>query len=114
MKLSRIVEYNSWWDTGEVRKELCPAYERLILKDVISSLKKRNVTVLRGPRRTGKSTLIYQSIRWLLSNGVDPESILYFSFDDEPGSIQDLLDEFRDSVLEQPIESSKKLYIFLD
>jgi len=114
MELSRIVEFNPWWDTKEVRKELCPPYERRMLKDIISSLKNRNITVLRGPRRTGKSTLLYQSIRSLLSNGVDPESILYFSFDDEPGTIQDLLDEFRDSVLEHPIGSSKKLYIFLD
>jgi predicted AAA+ superfamily ATPase len=114
MKLSRIIEYNTWWDTKEVRKELCPIYERRMLGDIVSSLENRNITVLRGPRRTGKSTLLYQSIRSLLFKGVDPVSILYFSFDDEPGNIQDLLDEFRDSVLEHPIEKSKKLYVFLD
>ena len=74
MELSRIVEFNPWWDTKEVRKELCPTYERRMLKDIISSLNNRNITVLRGPRRTGKSTLLNQSIRFLLSNGVNPES----------------------------------------
>lgn len=114
MELSKIAEFNPWWDTGEVRKELCPPYERLMLSKIISSLDRKEVTVLRGPRRTGKSTLLYQSIRRLLSNGVNPEAILYFSFDDEEGNVQDLIDEFRDSVLGQPLETNKRLYIFLD
>ena len=114
MDLSRISEYNTWWDTKEVRKELCPPYERLILKKIISSFKGRNVTVLRGLRRTGKSTLLYQSIRYLLSKGADPGSILYFSFDDEEGTVQDLLDEYRDSVLGKNFDSTRRLYIFLD
>ena len=114
MELSKITEFNPWWDTGEVRKELCPPYERLMLGKIISSLERREVTVLRGPRRTGKSTLLYQSIRRLLSSGVNPESILYFSFDDEEGNVKELVDEFRDSVLAQPLESTKRLYILLD
>jgi predicted AAA+ superfamily ATPase len=114
MKLSRIIEYNPWWDTGDVRKELCPPFERLLLGKVLSSLNRRNVTVIRGPRRTGKSTLMYQAIRNLLSNGVDSENILYFSFDDELGVIEDLLLEYRDSVLGRAFEDNKRLFIFLD
>jgi predicted AAA+ superfamily ATPase len=114
MEWSRIVEYNPWWDTGEVRKELCPPYERQMLTEIKSSLEVRNVTVLRGARRTGKSTLLYQAIRNLLSKDVDPDSILYFSFDDEKGTVQDLLDEFGSSVLGSPLESRDRVYIFLD
>ncbi len=114
MESSRIIEYNPWWDTGEVRKELCPPYERQMLTEIRSSLEVRNVTVLRGARRTGKSTLLYQAIRYLLSRDIDPDSILYFSFDDEEGTVQDLLDEFKSSILGSPLESREKIYIFLD
>jgi len=114
MDLSRLVEYNKWWDTGQVRKELCPEYERSMSRIIISSLADRYVTVIRGPRRTGKSTMLYQSIRHLLSEGVDPERILFFSFDAEKGDIQDLLDEYRDSILTSPFDSKERLYVFLD
>lgn len=97
-----------------VRRELCPPYERAMIAAILASLKTRNITVLRGLRRTGKSTLLYQSIRQLLSEKISPESILYFSFDDEKGTVQDLLDEYSDSVLGKPLNSSKRLYIFLD
>ena len=114
MELLKITEYNPWWDTGEVRKELCPPYERRMIYKIISSFEVRSVTVLRGPRRTGKSTLLYQSIRYLLSKGIDPEHILFFSFDDEKGTITDLLEEYKNVVLEKPFDKFKKLYVFLD
>jgi len=114
MDISRIIEYNRWWDTGQIRRDLCPEYERSMLNSLISSLPSRYVSVLRGPRRTGKSTILYQSIRHLLSSGVDPEKILFFSFDAESGDIQELIDEYRDSVLASPIDSKDRIYIFLD
>ncbi|MBA3045731.1 MAG: ATP-binding protein [Candidatus Thermoplasmatota archaeon] len=114
MNLSRIIEYNPWWDTGQVRKELSPDYKRQMLAEILSSFESRYVSVLRGPRRTGKSTLLYQSIANLLSDDVEPESILYFSFDAEDGTIQNLLDEYRNSILGAPLESKKRIYVFLD
>jgi len=114
MELSRIIEYNTWWDTGQVKNSLCPYYERQMLANIISSLDSRAVSVLRGPRRTGKSTIMYQAIRYLLSEGVEPESIMYFSFDAEKGTIHDLLDEYRNSILNTSLEFKKRVYVFLD
>ena len=114
MELSRLVEYNTWWDTGQVRKALCPGYERKMLEDIFASLDSRAVSILRGPRRTGKSTLMYQAIRRLLRDGVSPESILYFSFDAEEGTIQDLLEFYRNTVLNAPLESRERIFVFLD
>jgi len=114
MELSRIIEYNTWWDTGQVRKALCPDYERQMLVAILSSMRSRTASVLRGPRRTGKSTLVYQAIRDLLSNGVDPESILYFSFDAESGTIQELLEEYSNSIINEPLDSRNRIYVFLD
>jgi len=41
-------------------------------------------TVLRGPRRVGKTILLRQLIHRLLTDGVEPERILYVPFDDLP------------------------------
>lgn len=114
MDISRIIEYNRWWDTGQVRKDLCPDYERCMLRSLISSLTSRYVSVIRGPRRTGKSTMLYQSVRHLLAQGVEPERILFFSFDAEQGDVQDLLEEYRDSILATAFDSKERLYVFLD
>jgi len=114
MDASRITEYNPWWDTGQVRKELCPEYERHMLPEMLASLNSRAASVLRGPRRTGKSTLLYQSINKLLADGVEPNAVLFFSFDAEGGDIQNLLDEYRNTILAAPLESKKRIYIFLD
>ena len=114
MDLRRISEQNPWWTTGSVRDELCPPYERRALADVVSSLTRRYVTLVRGPRRTGKSTMLYQAIRHLLKGGIDPATVLYFSFDGEPGTIQELLDEYRISVLGRPFDGPGRVHVFLD
>ena len=114
MKLSRIVEFNTWWNDGRVREGLAPGYERHMLAAVMPTLSKRQVTVLRGPRRTGKSTMLYQAIRHLLSEGVDPKLILYYSFDASEGDVQELLDEYGNSILGAPLDGTGRKYVFLD
>ncbi|MCI0480430.1 MAG: ATP-binding protein, partial [Candidatus Dadabacteria bacterium] len=39
---------------------------------------------------------------------------MFFSFDAEGGNIQDLLGEYRNSILAAPLESKKRIYVFLD
>lgn len=112
--MRRMTEQNPWWSTGEVRRELCPPYERPGISKVLSSLPERFVMLLRGPRRTGKSTLLYQAIRHLLGSGTEPRAILYFSFDGNPGTVQELLDLYRDTVLGRPIPAEGRVYLFLD
>jgi len=41
-------------------------------------------TVLRGPRRVGKTILLNQTIEWLLADGVNAKRILYVPFDELP------------------------------
>ncbi len=114
IEMSRMTEYNTWWDTGEVREQLCPSYERRTLADIIRTLQESGVTAVRGLRRTGKSTLLYQAIRHLLENGTDPVNVLYFTFDDLSGNVQDLLDLYRDRILREPFQARERIFIFLD
>ena len=50
----------------------------------------------------------------LLAEGIEPRHILYFTFDDEPGTVQDLLDMYRDSILEDQFPTGTRIYILLD
>jgi hypothetical protein len=66
---------------------------------------RQNVCALYGLRRTGKTTLILQTVQELINQGVEPEIIGYFT--GQKG------DTFDDLIIE--IEARKKLkYIFID
>lgn len=41
----------------------------------------RRIVLLSGARRTGKTTIMYQTISYLLKNGVTSKNILFISFD---------------------------------
>lgn len=70
---------NPWWfgkefDTGIDR---LPWYPR-----ITKYLKAKEVFLLIGARRTGKSTLVYQIIKNLLNKRIPPESILFINMDE--------------------------------
>ena len=75
---------NPWWkgerqyDVAMIRRW---AYAP-VLKGLLKGL--APVTVLRGPRQVGKTTLLNQVIDELLNQGVDPQRIFRVQFDDIP------------------------------
>ncbi|RLG96749.1 hypothetical protein DRO28_05180 [Candidatus Bathyarchaeota archaeon] len=82
MPLKEDVErFNEWWFTGKIRRELAPRFKRYAFPRIIESLKERQILLLIGPRRVGKTTLLYQAIEKLLEED-SPNRILYFSFDE--------------------------------
>jgi predicted AAA+ superfamily ATPase len=86
VKISEIVNQNSWWKHGEkfaiFDKNLKEAKEKpIFFKRKRIDLNKGNIYVLRGPRQVGKTTYIKDSISKLISKGIDPNHILYLSSD---------------------------------
>lgn len=75
---------NPWW-SSEPQKPV-PDSRRWLFDRLYRSLVNglAPVTVLRGPRRVGKTVLLRQVINQLMSDGVSPERILYVPFDDLP------------------------------
>jgi len=82
--VSNIESANPWW-VGEEAMPL-PAFRRWPFARMLRLLKSglTPATVLRGPRRVGKTVLLQQAIRQLLSEGVEGRRILYVSFDELP------------------------------
>lgn len=76
-----IREWNPWWAEGAVPESLL-GEERDLLEDLHRSLKVKHVKDIIGVRRAGKTTLMYQLIQRLISEGVSPKRIVFLNFDD--------------------------------
>ena len=103
---------NPWWSGQPIPNQYLPAYERPQLQIVMEYRSLGRIIVVKGPRRTGKTTLIYQYISRLLKEGVNPTQILFVSHDDLTLRLplQELLDSY--NILTRPDPGDK--FVFLD
>lgn len=107
--------YNPWWETGRVPVDLIKDYHRPVIQKLFSFLPVDRVLVLKGPRRTGKTTILYQIIHRLLTNGIAAADILFLSFDDMKLRID--LDEILKAYQEinkRLIKEGRPVYVVLD
>ena len=111
--MEELIIQNEWWEKGCISKEKAKPYRRSVYNEIRDAFfKYRQITVLTGLRRVGKSTIAYQLIEELLNRNVKPEHIIYFSFDKK---IDDLIKILK---LYQKITKinwkREKIYLFLD
>jgi len=112
---SEIIEILNEWNYWN--KELPETHTRAVYDNKISTLLEYNeVLVIKGIRRSGKSTLMLNCIKNLLASGVGIKNILFVNLED-PRFINnlstDLLQEIKDVYLEY-LNPEAKPYIFLD
>lgn len=73
---------NPWWTVGSIDSDYQKMPSRLYI-DLFYPLVKetglRRSVILMGPRRVGKTVLIYHSIQKLIEDGVSPQQIIYVS-----------------------------------
>ena len=82
--LKRIVVDNPWWSDNRIFEDFNAMRPRMFLPsflELINTLPAGRSVILLGPRRVGKTVMIFHTIRQLLSDGVDPRKILYLSVD---------------------------------
>jgi predicted AAA+ superfamily ATPase len=61
---------NSWWKDGKISEEKALPYKREIFEDVLNTFNEyRQILILSGLRRVGKSTIMFQLIDHLLKKG---------------------------------------------
>ena len=91
-----LTEYNPWWvkaqeNTGIVREKY--------LSKIIKYARTGEITVLNGVRRSGKTTLLHQTIEYMTAHGKNPRSILFVNCDDphlhSEYSLEDILEAYR-------------------
>ncbi|MEM3406335.1 MAG: ATP-binding protein [Nitrososphaerota archaeon] len=105
--------FNEWWFTGKIRKELALPFKRYAFSKVLESLKERQILIITGLRRVGKTTLLYQAIEKLLEIE-EPNKILYFSFEESSTNIKEVLDFYEKQILKKVFEESGRVFIFFD
>ena len=108
-----LERFNEWWFSGKIRKELALPFRRYAFSRLIESAGDRQILIVTGPRRVGKTTLLYQSIERLLET-VDQNRILYFSFEESATNPKDVLEFYEKNVLKKSFEETRKVFVFFD
>lgn len=107
--------YNKWWDTEKVPDDFVKPVKRFAYYEAKQSFEHTTIrrhVILTGPRRVGKSTIMYQTIHDLLESGIPSRNILYVSFDHPLLKVSEI-----DRILKVFINNvalSDNLYLFLD
>ncbi len=111
MDVTKLVEWNPWWETGKMPEELTGKH-RPYYRQLTESIEEHEITIITGIRRSGKSTLMYQMIDALLKKGVDAKQVLFVNLEDKKLA-EDTLDAIY-SAYRQNLNLDKKAFVFLD
>ncbi len=108
-------EQNPWLGSGHVPEALAHKEERALgkhLHRVISAAERPRFQVVLGPRRVGKTTVMYQTIRHLFADGVPPAQCLWLRLD-HPLLLQIPLDVLVRAALDA-LAPGREVFLFLD
>jgi len=129
-KLKKLLYFhNPWWIDHRVPDSLKLTYRRPVLKKLLEYFELDRAILIKGPRRTGKTTLLYQIIDELITKRKIPaQNIIYLSYDDpelklltnpysdSPINLSDILDvyeQLREKTIKE-LKPNEKIYLFLD
>lgn len=104
--------FNPWWRDGRVPEALT-GKERKIFRELVPYIDARQIVLLTGLRRVGKTTLLYRLIDTLIKQGISPYNILYFSFDEKRYDLNEIVSRFESEVLRKDIAKGK-VFLFFD
>lgn len=78
--IARLQFENPWWTSGSLdaySKTFNPRLYFNLFYPLVKNTTVHRATVLMGPRRVGKTVMLYHTIQQLISEGVLPQKILY-------------------------------------
>ncbi|MGM9799524.1 MAG: ATP-binding protein [Muribaculaceae bacterium] len=80
--IGRLRVDNPWWTEGEIPdfyRDMTPRLYIDRLYPFIKDMELKRAVILMGPRRVGKTVMLYHCIQRLISEGVPPQNIIYIS-----------------------------------
>ena len=107
-----LYQYNPWWEETSRNEGVKPREK--YLNKLRSYLYFKQIVILTGLRRVGKTTLMKLIIEKLITQGIPAKHILYVSLDDyllHKNNILEIVNEFRKV---HKIKIEEKIYLFLD
>ncbi len=115
--LSVIDELNPWHRTGELPRGWVPEGERplatLLWRRLHTDTPKRHQVIL-GPRRVGKTTVLRQTVRHLLNQGVTPRNVVWLQMDHPELTESSLGDQVRCLLAERDVTEDNPLFLMID
>ncbi|HLC63018.1 MAG TPA: ATP-binding protein [Candidatus Nanoarchaeia archaeon] len=121
LNILRILnKYNPWWSNKDIPPSKINEFKRGDFYVIKKLLEKREIISIIGPRRVGKTIMMHQLIKDLLSSGVDAKRILYLSVDEielknVDTQFSEILDTYSKYVIKTPLDSLNEVhYLFLD
>ncbi|MDI6789988.1 MAG: ATP-binding protein [Thermodesulfobacteriota bacterium] len=110
-----VLEILSKWNSWD-RTSVESGVPRQITGEISNYLDSPEVIVLKGVRRSGKSTIMFQVMNALMSRGISSKSILYVNFEEpffaehrRPDVFERLFNAYREE-----INPTGRVYVFLD
>ena len=107
-----LYQYNPWWEESYLNEGI--KLREKYLRELRNYLKLKQIVVLTGLRRVGKTTLMKLIIQELITQGIQSKYILYISLDDyllHKNSILEIVNEYRKI---HKIKIEEKIYLFFD
>jgi predicted AAA+ superfamily ATPase len=107
-----LYQYNPWWEDTISFDGIKPRDK--YLSQLRAYLDQKQIVILTGLRRIGKTTLMKLIIKELIESNINAKHILYVSLDDyllHKNSIIDIVGEFRKT---HKLKIEEKIYLFLD
>ena len=117
--IGRLRLDNPWWTEKEIAPFYAQMHPRLYLDifyPLVADSDLRRAIILMGPRRVGKTVMIFHAIQRLLDNGVSPQNIIYISVE-TPIYNQILLEQLFNlakRALGKSENSTEQFYVFFD
>lgn len=117
--LNRLRFDNPWWSRGAIDEAFDALPRRAYLEKFYALVRDTDVRrgiILMGPRRVGKTVMIFHVVKRLLEDGVDPRKIVYVSVDTpifNRTSLEELFAAARESAGEAEA-GTEGFYVFFD
>lgn len=117
--IGRLRVDNPWWTEGEIPsfyKDMSPRLYLDIFYPLITDLDVKRAVILMGPRRVGKTVMLYHSIQRLIDEGVNPQNIIYISVETPIYNkiYLEQLFNLSKQTLGKAVDSKERFYVFFD
>ena len=115
--IERLHYENPWWVNRQIHQAYKVMQRRLYFDLFYPFIKEKDIrraVVLMGPRRVGKTVMMFHAIDELLHEGIDPQKIFFVGIDNPiylSLSLEDLLSLGKEAV---KINSLEGCYVFFD
>src|SRR5690625_3839070 len=108
--IARLRYENPWWVNGKIDETYQEMSRRLYFKLFFPHVLEKDINralVLMGPRRVGKTVLLFHTVDELLQSKVNPENICFVGIDNPIYinlGLEDILDLYKEALKRKDLE----------